>query len=236
MTEAPAAATMAVPSSEARPISPSNGPSPYSQIPLQFKVSSSGRELSIDDMNDQPIMAVTIPTRSITGNQTINIHTTADPKSAILGFGVNKHSAGKTVPITINGATKSLDTEMNGHWGFPPHFEIVIPVEGGKQERFEWRQTSSDDAKDLGKKRAFGLVRIGGIGRKVEDSGEIVAVWSTDFYNKRLGGHFKFTGAGATGELGETFASCAIISAVVIGKVMREMLFAKAFSAVGYGA
>ena len=88
-------------------------------------------------------------------------------------------------------------------------------------EDFEWR----------GSNGSWKLIRHAQTGE------EVVAVWNVNFTSTRLSGEFQFLKSGATGELGAAFTYVASVSALAIGKLLRDTLNAHMDSmAGGYAA
>ncbi|GAB0139925.1 hypothetical protein EsHS_00000563 [Epichloe bromicola] len=85
----------------------------------------------------------------------------------------------------------------------------------GYPEKFEWRSSKTDELKELNQmSRGWKLVRL-------NNGEEIVAVWTYAKWSMTKVAAFRFTGSGASGELGAVFTTMAVMS--FIRHYQREM-------------
>lgn len=101
---------------------------------------------------------------------------------------------------------EDLRCHMNG-WNVK--YTFVAPVgANGNPEKFEWRSSKSSEVKELDEySRGWKLVRLNA-------NDEVVAVWSHPKIrmNMSKSASFQFVGSGLSGELGDVFATMAVIS------------------------
>lgn len=110
---------------------------------------------------------------------------------------------------------------------FPTH-ALSVEVRAGKEagverrvEGFEWRHVFGGEASDLvgGMAAGWTMVRMA--------TGEVVAVWAPGYKNKKESMRFRFLNAGVSGELGSTFESVAVVSALGMWDHSRRKRFEK---------
>ncbi|KAF2158634.1 hypothetical protein M409DRAFT_30859 [Zasmidium cellare ATCC 36951] len=138
------------------------------------------------------------------GHSGVTIHTTNDQASEPL--------------ITARRYLGDFDVRMPSHninlkasvrWRFTTHptvqWDMIMPH--GGVEHFEWANSRG----------SWKLTRRSAAGEE-----DVVAKWHFSYCSSRLSGDFECVGAGASGELGETFQYVAAAIALAIGKVDRD--------------
>ena len=218
--------------------------SPYNCVPMAFtmfktKSKSEGTTVHIGLQEGQPLNAVTT-TCSLSMHTTLKLHKGLHRDSPDLARAINRFSMGKTVRVTIPAASNSnaeaVDETMHGHrTPTAMKFDFEFDVGNGKEqhrEEFEWRQSQGPEARSIGRgKMAWKLVRLGSAHSEVKNAAkgqrnegeEVVAVWATNYNTSRLAGDFKFVGSGSTGKLGGNWAIMTVVTAMSIGKIMRDI-------------
>lgn len=146
----------------------------------------------------------------------------------LASVGPEKGSKGTRSMIRVApkpGAPKDdcLEISMSGDYSLTHKF--TLPLENGRVERFEWRNTKGDEVRELsgGFNLGWKLVRMDGPvivpdetnrGKGYTSDGkEVVAVGAHPRWFKSSP-QFEFLGCGARGELGETFEVVAVTSFV----------------------
>jgi len=126
-----------------------------------------------------------------------------------------------------NGSSSAIERVRRSFRTFS--FEVEVGSADGRlrRERFEWRRTRGSDFPGVGLK-LFGhkLVRLGGgggDGPRASDGGEIVALCSGpgSAYTGSKVFKFEFVGSGASGGLGERWATMAVITG--LGQWMEDV-------------
>lgn len=148
------------------------------------------------------------------------LHRGPDADSPVLASSVNRYWLGKNIVVSLAATddSKALETTMHGHWRLnKTHFDFEVP-----DGKFEWRSSRGEDVKDLGARYGWKLVHLDGTDSDSACGGEVVAVWSTNYNHLKLAGDFSFVGKGASGEFSDQWANMAVITAMTIGKMMRE--------------
>lgn len=192
-------------------------------LPLRFVMlhskTANGTILNIGPDDNHPENAVTTSSKL---HSTITLHQDSDPNSPPLAIAVNRWQNGTTINVSLAASDTSpaVNVQLHGRYKLTNYaftFEMAIGV-GGAMEKFEWRSTRRAEIHDIGHKHGWKLIHLGHSGEEA-----IVALWSTSYTSRRLGGEFAFAGDGARDEFGDQWASMAVVTALSIGTFMRGM-------------
>lgn len=179
----------------------------------------------IGPSKEQPLFAVQTPSKLVNcfGLGQITLRNGTDKLSPpIASVGAEKGSLFRRSLIRVapRAGAPGLEITMSGDWSRT--HEFTLPLGGDAVERFEWRHSRGDEVRELSGGFNYGwkLVRLDGPvvvpGQSAwdksytSDGKEVVAVGAHPrFLNKSP--EFAFLGAGAEGELGETFQIVAVM-------------------------
>ncbi|KAJ4252865.1 hypothetical protein NW762_010771 [Fusarium torreyae] len=177
---------------------------------------------------DEPLFAVRTPNKltHCMGRGQILLRDGLDKLSpAIASVGPEKgsfltRSLIRVAPKPCATNQEHVEISMSGDW--TRRHEFSLRLDSGKTERFEWRNSRGDEVRNLSGGYSFGwkLVRLdstpvipGSPGTSwgyTSDGKEVVAVGAHPrFFHKSP--EFTFLGAGACGDLGETFEIVAVM-------------------------
>jgi hypothetical protein len=176
----------------------------------------------LGEHEDKPIYTVT--THQVLSKQPdVVLHSGPNENSpALATYNIKRFSFDRSVELSPLFAGSKLPAE-NVRRNFRTYsFEAEVDGPMGlKRERFEWRRSRGQDIPGVGA-RIFGhkLVRLAadaaGTGNRASDGAEVVAVCSGpgSAYTGSKVFKFTFVGSGASGALGERWATMAIITAL----------------------
>lgn len=201
------------------------------QFPPSFSLYKTGwgsKHYFLGQPGAPPIYAVSLHT-GWSGKPDIILHngpTEGDPPLATSSKVTLSRAAAVTLPPSPGSPGRASEERVevsSGGFGRPV-LSFSIEVEGtGRRERFERRHSSGDEVRALGgRSSGWKLVALaadrpaGGpnSGPVSSDGKEVVAVWATEHLRLHKGFRFRFLGTGASGSLGERWATMAVISAL----------------------
>lgn len=126
----------------------------------------------------------------------------------------------------------SFKVTLDGILGQKPDKEIPVKTRWwrGTTPQVTWQMTGRNEQRyDLEWKNANGRWKLMRRGAHGEDC---VANWTVSFSSSRLSGEFDFEGEGVRKEMESAFPYVASISALALGKLMRDTLFSNAAIAI----
>lgn len=208
------------------------------QFPQRWNLYQPGwtRKFQIGTHQDSPVFCVT-PHMGWFGKARIKLHADAHKKSAVVAmvkkpvWTMHNRNGFKIIfPSSADGGKEKDIVELRSPFSvgqlIQAHraYQFSAPTAGGRAETFEWRHTHSGqvigalrEGKDDGwlhtaANRVMGaweLVRLDGREEKV-------ACWADAGISMHKKVAFAFLGAGASGQLGERFATLAVITALAL--------------------
>lgn len=179
------------------------------ELNLYFETLSTKLKLNLGEHKDQPMSVLSLPD-GWWGDMILysSTDTKSDPLAVVRAAGkLSKHDAVEVAPIKLGGPVIREQMEVASRGWTGASYTFQAPVEGGRNETFEWRNSKSAEVRELGESHnGWELVRMDGRGD------EVVAVWAEVKLKLALSktASFRFVGRGARGELGPIWAIMAV--------------------------
>lgn len=185
---------------------------------LYYESMKSGRKFFIGEHEDQPSHLVSFSGRW-NGDAILYSGTAmnSDPLAAVRwGNMMGTYDTVRLPPTALGGEIRKEEIRWRMNKMYVAYSFAVTVGQTGYPEKFEWRSSKTDELKELGQmSRGWKLVRL-------NNDDDIVAAWTYAKWSMAKVAAFRFTGSGASGELGAAFTTMAVMSFIRL--FQNEML------------